>query len=119
MVATYMKEHADRNGTWDKNQLGTCSEVLGTVDQLLIDKAVMDEVRNKKRNIAVAFFNYQRAYDKVRHVWMMRVYVWMGIEDKVLEVQDVMMRKWKTRLVVKDSEKTNIIRWINIKKGFL
>ena len=75
MVATYMKEHADRNDTWDKNQLGTCSEVLGTVDQLLIDKAVMDEVRNKKRNVAVAFFNYQRAYDKVRHVWMMRVYV--------------------------------------------
>ena len=51
-----------------------------------------------------------------RHDWMMRVYVWMDIPDKVLKVLDVMMRKWKTRLVVKDSEKTNVIRWISICK---
>ena len=44
-----MKNHADRNEIWDKSQLGTCSGVLGTVDQLLIDCAIMDEVREKKK----------------------------------------------------------------------
>ena len=43
-----MKDHADKNEIWDKIQLGTCSGVLGTVDQLLIDSAIMDEVREKK-----------------------------------------------------------------------
>ena len=43
-----MKDHADKNETWDKIQLGTCSGVLCTVDQLLIDSAIMDEVREKK-----------------------------------------------------------------------
>ena len=43
-----MKEHADRNNIWDRSQLGTCSNVLGTVDQLIIDNAIMDEVREKK-----------------------------------------------------------------------
>ena len=47
MVGRYMKEHADRNNIWDRNQLGTCSNVLGTIDQLIIDNAIMDEVRKK------------------------------------------------------------------------
>ena len=48
--------------------------MLGTVDQLLVDNAIMDEVRNNKRNLAVAFYDYQKAYDMVRHDWMLRVY---------------------------------------------
>ena len=48
MVGGHMKEHADRNNMWDRSQLGTCSNVLGTVDHLIIDNATMDEVREEK-----------------------------------------------------------------------
>ena len=61
LLRKHMKDHADRNKIWDKSQLGTCSGVLGMVDQLLIDSAIMDEVREKKRNLAVSFYNYQKA----------------------------------------------------------
>ena len=67
LLGKHMKDHADRNEIWDKSQSGTCSGVLGTVDQLLIDSAIMDEVREKKRNLAVSFYDYQKAYDMVRH----------------------------------------------------
>ena len=73
MLGRYMKEHADRNNIWDRSQLGTRLGVLGTVDQLIVDSAIMDEVREKKRNLAVAFYDYQKAYDMVRHDWMERV----------------------------------------------
>ena len=79
MVATFMKGHADRNYIWDKNQLGTSLGVLGTAHQLFIDNATVVEVRNKKRNLAVAFYDYQKVYDMVRHDWLMQVYSWMGI----------------------------------------
>ena len=82
---SYMKGHADRNDIWDKSQLGTCSKVLGTVDQLIIDNAIMDEVREKQRNLAVAFYDYQKAYDMVRHDWMLRVYRWMGVPEKMVK----------------------------------
>ena len=61
LLGKHMKDQADRNEIWDKSQLGTCSGVLGTVDQLLIDSAIMDEVREKKRNLAVSFYDYQKA----------------------------------------------------------
>jgi len=40
MIGNYMQEHAARNDIWDRSQLGTCSGVLGTVDQLIIDRAI-------------------------------------------------------------------------------
>ena len=45
MIGNYMKDHATRNDNWDRSQFGTCSGVLGTVDQLIIDRAIMDEVK--------------------------------------------------------------------------
>ena len=60
-VGRYMKEHADRNNIWDRIQLGTCSNVLGTVDQLIMYNAIMDEVREKKkRNLAAAFMTVRK-----------------------------------------------------------
>ena len=72
-----MKDHVDRNEIWNKSQLGKCSGVLGTVDQLLIDSATMDEVQENKK-LAVLFYNYQKAYDMVRHDSTIRVCTWMG-----------------------------------------
>ena len=48
MVGKDIKEHADRNNIRDWSQLGRCSNVLGTVDQLIIDNAIMDEAREEK-----------------------------------------------------------------------
>ena len=114
-----MKEHAERNSIWDRSQLGTCSGVLGTVDQLIVDNTIMDEVRGKRRNLAVAFYDYRKAYDMVRHDWMLRVYRWMGVPEKVVNVLSQLMEGWKTRLEVTDKGKVKTSRWIKIRKGFL
>ena len=118
-IGSYMKDHADRNNIWDKSQLGTCSGVLGTVDQLVIDNAIMDEVREKQRNLAVAFYDYQKAYDMVRHDWMMRVYRWMGVPEKILDVIYKLMSGWNTRLEISVNGKTIKSRSIRIARGFL
>ena len=114
-----MKEHAERNNIWDRSQLGTCSEVLGTVNQLLIDAAIMDEVRNQQRNLAVVFYDYQKAYDMVQLDWMIRVYRWMRIQEKVVKVLIKLIKGWKTRLEVTQNGKVKTSRLLNILKGFL
>ena len=92
-----MKDHATRNDIWDKNQMGKCEGVLGTVDQLLIDNCIMSEVRSHKRNLAVAYYDYQKAYDKVHHDWMTIVYRWMGFPERVVQVMEQVMCGWQTR----------------------
>ena len=74
VIATYMREHTMENEIWDEGQLGAVEEVLGTVDQLIIDRCIMEEVKQYHRNLAVAFYDYKKVYDKVHHDWMLRIY---------------------------------------------
>ena len=69
-IGNYMKEHVEKNNILR----GTCSGVMGTVVQLINDIAIMDDVRNQQRKLAVAFSDYQKAYDMVKHYWMIGVY---------------------------------------------
>ena len=65
LVGKYMREHTMENNIWDERQLGAVVRVLGTVDQLIIDKSIMEKMKTYHRNLAVAFYDYKKAYDKV------------------------------------------------------
>ena len=79
----------------------------------------MDEVGNQQRNLAASFYDYQKAYDMVSHDWMTRVYQWMEVPEKVVNVIIKLMEGWKTRLEVTEDGKVLTSRKINIRKGFL
>ena len=89
-----MQENAARNDIWNRSQLVTSSGVLDTVDHLTIDRAIMDEVKGQQRNLAVAFYDYQKAYDMVRHDWMKKVYQGRGVPEKFIEVVKELMKRW-------------------------
>ena len=93
--------------------------MLGTVDQLLIDVCIIEEVRSYHRNLAVAYYDYKKAYDKVHHDWMLIVFNWMGIPKNVTTLLKALMVKWKTRLEVWNDGQKQVSRWIQIMCGFL
>ena len=81
---------------------------MGTVDQLIIDKSIKEEVKAYHQNLAIAFYDYKKAYDNVHHDWMLRVYKWIEISDNEITLLSSMMRKWKTRLEIqKDGKKVS------------
>ena len=59
LVGKFMKNHATENNIWDEGQLGAAEGVLGTVDHLIIDRCIMEEVKTQRRNLAVAFSDYR------------------------------------------------------------
>lgn len=120
MVGNCMKDHARWNNILDKSQLGTCPGVWGNVKQLIIDNPIMDIVRNKQRIFSAAFHDCQKAYDMVKHDTMTRVYKWMGVPERVVNVIIKLTGRWKTRLKVTDNEKVLTNRtFIIIRKVFL
>ena len=100
-----MREHALVNEIWDEGQLGAVEGVLGTVDQLIIDRCIMEEVKQHHCNLAVALYDYKKAYDKVHHDWMIRVYDWIGIPRNVIRLIVDLMSKWKMRLEIWNGSK--------------
>ena len=84
VIAKYMREHTMENEIWDEGQLGAVEGVLGTVDQLIIDRCIIEDVKQYHRNLAVAFYDCKKAYDKVHHDWILSVYHWIGIPKEVI-----------------------------------
>ena len=64
LVGKFMRNNSLENNIWDEGQLGAAEGVLGTVDQLIIDICIMEEVNTQHRSLAVAFYDYKRAYVK-------------------------------------------------------
>ena len=96
LVVKYMRERITVKEIWDEEQMGAVEGVLGTVDQLINSKCIMEEVKQHHGNHA--FYDYKRAYDKVNHDWMIRVYEWIRIPRSVIKLIKELMEKWKTRL---------------------
>ena len=79
----------------------------------------MEEVKTLHRNLAIAFYNYKKAYDEWHHDWMLRVYSWMGLLANVISLLRQLMRSWKTRLEIWSEGERKVSRWIKIVCGFL
>ena len=79
----------------------------------------MEEVKQYYRNLAVPFYDYKKTCNKVHHDWILGVYPWLGIPDKVIKVISNLMKLRKTRLEIWSKGKKMKIRWINIACGFL
>ena len=62
-----MREHTMENDIWEEGQLGAVAGVLGTVDQLITVRSIMEEVKTYRQNLAVAFYDYKKAYDNIHH----------------------------------------------------
>ena len=60
MLAKHKMDHAVENQIWDEQQFGATKNVLGTTDHLLVDQSIMEEVKDKHRNL-VAYYDYQKA----------------------------------------------------------
>ena len=119
VVAKYMREHTMENEIWDEGQLGAVEGALGPVNQLIIERCIMEEMNQYHRNLAVAFYDYKKAYDKFHHDWMLRVYQWIGVPDEVVKLISNLMELWKTRLEIWSKGEKMTSRWINIPCGFL
>ena len=89
IVAKYMRKHTVANDIWDEGQLGAVEGVLGMVDQLIIDRCIMEEVKQYHRNLAAAFYDYKKAHDKVHHDWMIQVYDWIAIPKQVIQLNNL------------------------------
>ena len=59
---------------------------MGTVEQLIINRCIMEEVKQYHRNLAVAFYDYKKAYDKVRNNLMLSMCQWIGIPKEIMEL---------------------------------
>ena len=73
IITSQMSHHINANKIIPNEQRGNASNTYCTIDQLIIIKMVMDNVKLKQRNISTACINYKKAFDFVPHNWIIKI----------------------------------------------
>ena len=98
IVTSWMSHHINANKIILNEQKGNRSNTYDTIDQLIINKMVMDNVKLKQRNISTAWIDFKKTFDSVPHDWIietLKIHRFVLITTKSLRKT---MNKWKTLL---------------------
>jgi hypothetical protein len=69
-----------------KQQKECCSGTEGCKDQLLISKAILEECKCRKKNLSMAWIDYQKEFDRVPHSWIIKSLELIEINNKVISI---------------------------------
>ena len=47
---------------------------MGTDNQLIIERSMIEEIKTYHQQLAVVFYDYKKVYDIVHHAWIFQVY---------------------------------------------
>ena len=67
----------------------------GTNDLFYIDRAIIQEVKSRNKNLAMAWIDYKKAYDMVPHSWIIDCLDLFGVAQNIKSLLVNSMEKWK------------------------
>ena len=68
-----MDSDLNEYGLMEGEQRGAKEGCSGTVDNLLIDRAVCQDSHRGRRNLSMAWADVRKAYDSVDHAWLVEM----------------------------------------------
>ena len=68
----FLEDHCHVTNILGIEQAATKKGSWGCTDQLRINKAIMEEVESKRRNLVCVWLDYKKAFDSVPHNWLIK-----------------------------------------------
>ena len=81
-----------------EEQKGCRKGSKGTNDLLYIDKQILREVKSKRKNIAMGWIDYRKAFDIVPHSWMLECLQMFKVAENVSCLVSNSMKSWKVEM---------------------
>jgi hypothetical protein len=79
-----MQQYTDGENFIPKEQKGCRSGTKGCKYQPLISKAILQECKRRKKNLSMEWTDYQKAFDRVPHSWIIKSPELIEINNKVI-----------------------------------
>ena len=98
IVADEIYIHLDENDVLPEEQKGCRRKAQGTNDLLYIDNMTFREVKRRRKNLAIAWIDYKKAYDRIPHSWILECLKNLKIHESVQRFLSQSMKTWKVKL---------------------
>ena len=84
VINIFLEEHCSINDIITLEQEEGKSGSWGCADQLLINKMILEQVRNNRRNLLMMWFDYKKAFDSVPHNWIIKALQLAKVPSKII-----------------------------------
>ncbi|KAL7634727.1 UNVERIFIED_CONTAM: hypothetical protein RMT77_015104 [Armadillidium vulgare] len=117
IIASRIYSHIENNNIINEEQKGCIRNSLGTKDQLLINKMILENSWKNQKHLSMAWIDYKKAYDSVPHSWILEVLKIYKVSEKIVNFIKEGMKQWRVNLKLKHEKGAIEINKINIKRG--
>ena len=117
LVADAIYMHLERGNYLEEEQKGCIRNRLGTKDQLLINKTILEDAKRRQRNLSMAWIDYQKAFDSVPHSWINRCLELYNVEEDIRTFLKNQMNKWSTTITLNHENGDTRIPDVKIQRG--
>ena len=100
----FLQDHCQRSNIVTTEQAGGKKEVWVCLEQLLINKTVLEEVTENRRSLVTMWLDYQKVFDSVPHKWLISALELAKVPKKIITAIKVLMQKWSTNVNVQSGE---------------
>ena len=116
-INTFVQQHCEMNNIVTTEQAGGKRGVWGCLEQLLINKTVLNEVKQNRRNLVTVWLDYQKAFDSVPHEWLIESLKLAKLPPLIVTAIDTLTKSWATNIHISGENVSFTSNLIEYKNG--
>ena len=116
-ITDRLYNHLEKKSIMTPEQRGGKKDCYGCKDQLMINNAILENCKKKKKNLSTAWIDYKKAFDSVPHSWILACLRMYKINPVLTTFIEASMRQWKTNMVLVHESGVLETGPISIKRG--
>ena len=97
-INQFLQDHCKCSNTITAEQAGGKKEVWGCLEQLMINKIILEEVTENRRFLITIWLDYQKAFDSVPHKWLIKALELTKVPERIITAIKTLMKKWSTNV---------------------
>ena len=71
VITDRLYSHLEKEAIMTPEQRGGKKDCYGCNDQLMINNAILENSKKRKKNLSTAWIDYRKAFDSVPHSWIL------------------------------------------------
>jgi hypothetical protein len=117
IIARRIFTHLEEQDLLPAEQKGFHPGSKACKDQLMISKAMYEDCKRRKKNLNVAWIDYQKALDSVPHIGVEKSIELVGVNSKIVRFCKLSVENWNTTLQLKTKQEVMQSQPIQIRRG--
>ena len=105
VITDRLYSHLEKEAIMIPEQRAGRKDCYGCKDQLMINNAILENCKKKKKNLSTAWIDYKKAFDSVPHSWILKCLQMYKIHPVLITFIEESMSQWKTKMTLVHKER--------------